>query len=174
MTPTFIELGNYGPLILILLSWYLLWDNKTLLFYYTFGIFINSILNVLLKGLIQEPRPIFDERKIKLAITPYAKQYFFQNGIPYHVFGMPSGHAQTSFFTTIFIYLAFKQSNLFLVYLLFSLFICYQRIYMEFHSIKQIMVGSIVGSTMGYLVYKLAKSKIKGRIREKMDDYGPI
>ena len=173
MNSSLIELGNNATLIFGVASWYLLWDKKTLLFYYTVGAFINHILNVILKGLIQEPRPLFDEVKVKLATTSYAKQFFFQNGIPFHVFGMPSEHAQVSFFATSFIYLALKQSNIFVVYLLFSLFVCYQRIYMEFHSIKQVMVGSIVGSIMGYLVYKLSKSKIKGIIREKADDNGP-
>ena len=169
-----IELGNYGPIIMIIISWVLLWDKKILCFYYTFCVFINAILNIILKGLIQEPRPSFDSEKVKLATNYYAKKYFFQNGIPFNMFGMPSGHAQTSFFTTIFMYLALKQKNIFYIFLVFSLFICYQRVYCEFHSIKQVIVGSIVGSIFGYLVYQFAKNKVKGKIREKRDDYGPI
>ena len=99
---TIYDFGEYGPIILIFLSWYLLWDNKKLFVYYTIGIFINAILNIILKGIIQEPRPLFDAEKVKLATT-HAKTFFYQNGIPFNIFGMPSGHAQTSFFTTIFI-----------------------------------------------------------------------
>lgn len=167
------KFGEYGPIILIFLSWYLLWNNKNLIFYYTIGIFSNSILNIILKGIIQEPRPLFDEKKISLVKT-YAKHYFFQNGIPFDIFGMPSGHAQISFFTTIFIYLSLKQTKLLYLYLVFSLFICYQRVKFEYHSISQVIVGAIVGSLFGYFVYQLAREKIRGKIREKADDKAPI
>lgn len=166
------ELGGYGPIILLILTWYLLWDQKNLLFYYNIGLLANSILNLVLKGFIQEPRPMFDSKKVSLAKT-HAKQFFFQNGIPFDIFGMPSGHAQMSFFTTIFVYLSLKQKNLLYLYLAFSLLICYQRIKYDFHSIEQVIVGAIVGSAFGYLVYQLVREKIKGRIRERTDDFGP-
>lgn len=167
------ELGGYGPIILIVLSWYLLWDNKNLFFYYTIGIFANSVLNTILKGLIQEPRPMFDEKKIRLLKT-YGKHYFFQNGIPFGIFGMPSGHAQTAIFSTVFIYLALKQTNLLYIYIPLTLLTCYQRITFDYHSINQVIVGLITGSVFAYVVYYLAKSKIKNRIRQKPDDDGPI
>ena len=167
------ELGSYGPIILILLSWYLLWDHKNLFFYFNVGLITNSILNTILKGLIQEPRPLFDSKKIKLMAT-HAKDYFFQNGIPFDIYGMPSGHAQAAFFTTIFVYLTLKHNNLLYLYILFSLIICYQRVKYQFHSISQVIVGAIVGSSFAYIVYELAREKIKGKIREKPDDDGPI
>lgn len=167
------ELAGYGPIILILLSWYLLWDHKNLFFYFNVGLVANSILNIILKGIIQEPRPLFDSKKIKL-ITTHAKDYFFQNGIPFDIYGMPSGHAQTTFFTTIFIYLTLKHNNLLYLYILLSLIICYQRVKYQFHSISQVLVGVIVGSSFAYIIYQLAREKIKGKIREKPDDDGPI
>ena len=167
------ELGSYGPIILILLSWYLLWDHKNLFFYFNVGLITNSILNTILKGLIQEPRPMFDSKKIKL-ISSHAKEYFFQNGIPFDIYGMPSGHAQASFFTTVFIYLTLKHTNLLYLYILFSLIICYQRVKYQFHSISQVIAGAIVGSSFAYVVYQLAREKIKNKIREKPDDDGPI
>ena len=167
------EFGGYGPIILILLSWYVLWDYKNIFFYYNVGIIANAILNIILKGIIQQPRPMFDSKKVNLAKT-HAKQYFFQNGIPFDIFGMPSGHAQMSFFTTIFVYLSLKHTNLLYLYLFISLIICYQRVKFDFHSIEQVVVGAIVGSVFGYIVYQLAREKIKGRIRERLDDFGPI
>ena len=166
------EFGEYGPLILIFLSWYLLWNNENLFFYYNVGLFSNSVINVILKGIIQEPRPMFDNKKISLAKTNI-KDYFYQNGIPFDVFGMPSGHAQMSFFTTIFIYLSLKHTNLLYFYLIYSIFICYQRVKFDYHSISQVIVGSLVGTAFGYYVYQLAREKIKGKIREKPDDNGP-
>ena len=167
------ELGEYGPIILILISWYLLWDHKNLFFYYNIGIFSIAILNLILKGIIQEPRPMFDSKKISLAKI-HAKQYFFQNGIPFDIFGMPSGHAQMSFFTSVFIYLSLKHTNLLYFYLAFTILICYQRVKFDYHTILQVFVGGIVGSLFAYFVYQLAREKIKGKIRERLDDNGPI
>ena len=167
------ELGEYGPIILILISWYLLWDHKNLFFYYNIGIFSSAILNLILKGIIQEPRPMFDSKKISLAKI-HAKQYFFQNGIPFDIFGMPSGHAQMSFFTSVFIYLSLKHTNLLYFYLAFTILICYQRVKFDYHTILQVFVGGIVGSLFAYFVYQLAREKIKGKIRERLDDNGPI
>ena len=41
------EFGKYGPILLIILSWYLLWNNKNLFFYYNIGIFTNAIINII-------------------------------------------------------------------------------------------------------------------------------
>jgi membrane-associated phospholipid phosphatase len=116
---------------------------------------------------------MFDGKKFSL-IKSYAKDYFFQNGIPFDIFGMPSGHAQMAFFTTIYIYLSLKHTNLLYLYIVFSLFICYQRVETGYHSMSQVVIGSIVGSIFAYIVYQLAREKIKGKIRERTDDFGPI
>ena len=166
-------LYEYGPLLLSLLSWYLLWNYATLFYYYTIGIFINIILNIIIKGIVQEPRPEFDNNKIKLLKTN-ASHYFFQNGIPFNIYGMPSGHAQLSFFTSIFMILSLKHKNWSVFYLLFSLLICYQRVNMNEHSISQVLVGIIIGSCIGHSIYKFAVKKMKGKIRERADDFGPI
>ena len=167
------EFGAYGPIILILLSWYLLWENKNLFFYYTVGIFANAVLNLILKGIIQEPRPMFDNKKVRLLKT-HGKEYFYQSGIPFDIFGMPSGHAQASLFSTIFMYFSLKQTNVLYIYLPLTLLTCYQRVKFYYHSINQVVVGGIVGTAFGYFVYQLAKEKIKNRIREKPDDNGPV
>jgi membrane-associated phospholipid phosphatase len=167
------EFGAYGPIILIILSWYLLWDNKNLFFYYTVGIFANAVLNIIFKGIIQEPRPMFDDKKVRLLKT-HGKDYFYQNGIPFDMFGMPSGHTQAAFFSTIFIYLSLRQTNILYIYIPLTLLTCYQRVKLDYHSISQVIVGGIAGSAFGYFVYNLAKEKIKNRIREKPDDYGPV
>jgi membrane-associated phospholipid phosphatase len=167
------ELGAYGPIFLVLLSWYLLWDHKNLFFYFNVGMIANAVLNIILKGLIQDPRPMFDSEKISL-LKRHAKEYFFQNGIPFDIFGMPSGHAQMALFMSVFIFLSLKRANLLYLYLAFSLLICYQRVNSEYHSISQVIIGSIIGSTFAYMVYQLAREKIKGRIRERHDDDGPV
>ena len=170
----FDEVGNsYGPLFLVLLSMYLLWDNHNLFFYYTTGIFVNLILNTILKVIIQQPRPTEDIKKFNLALGN-GKRFLFKDGIPFNIYGMPSGHSQAIFFSTMFIYLSLQEKNILFFYLLFSLLICVQRVVFKYHTILQVIVGAIVGGSFGYFVYYLAREKIKGHITEKKDDNGPI
>jgi len=169
----FNEFGRYGPLILFFLSMFILWNNNNLFFYYIIGIFVNTILNLILKGIIKQPRPLEDVNKFNLALTR-GKRFLFNDGIPFNIFGMPSGHAQNVLFSTIFIFLSTKQYNLLYVYLLFSLLIILQRVVFNYHTILQVIIGAIVGSLFAYFVYYLAREKIKGHITEKKDDNGPI
>lgn len=167
------DLGKYGPMILSAITWYNLWNRNNLFFYFTIGLVINKLINIILKGIIQDPRPLFDSEKVNLVKTN-AKQYFYQNGIPFNIYGMPSGHAQTSFYTLAFTYLATKNNSLLFFYLIFAGFICYKRLELERHSLPQVVVGSAVGSFIGYIMYSLARGKLTGKIREKLDDNGPI
>lgn len=166
------DFGEYGPIILIIFSWYFLWNNKKLFFYYTIGIFLNAILNIILKGIIQEPRPIFDKKKINL-LTIHSKNYFYQNGIPFNIFGMPSGHIQSAAFSSFFIYKALKKINILWIFLFFTLLISYQRVKYNYHTISQVIVGFIVGSMFAILIYWFSQEIITGKIREKPDDFGP-
>jgi hypothetical protein len=37
-----------------------------------------------------------------------------------------------------------------------------------------VIIGAFVGSSFARIVYQLAKEKIKGTIREKPDNFGPM
>jgi membrane-associated phospholipid phosphatase len=167
------EIGSYGPNILILLSLFLLWDHQNLFFYYIVGILIDSTLNIILKGFIQQPRPNFDSKEFDLALKNN-KRFIFKDGIPYDLFGMPSGHSSSVMFSTIFVYLALRKTNMLYLYLFISFITMSQRIVYNHHTFAQVFVGMFVGSLVAYLFYHLAEKKIKGRIREKKDDYGPV
>lgn len=167
-------IGKYGPLLLLLCSLFFLWSKENMFFYYSIGIFINSLLNIVLKGLIQQPRPYEDTKDFELALKN-AKSIIFKNGyIPYDIFGMPSGHTQSCFFSSIFILLALKKPKIFLFYLFISFIVMYQRIKYDYHTLFQTIVGAIVGSSFAYYVFYLAQEKIKGKITAKRDDFAPI
>jgi membrane-associated phospholipid phosphatase len=89
-------------------------------------------------------------------------------------FGMPSGHAQSVFFSTAFIYFALKNVKISLFYLLISLNTLYQRVKYKNHSIGQVIIGSLVGSVIGYAFFKYAKHILKKELKEKPDDNAPI
>ena len=172
LSTIFDRFGQYGPIILIIYSCYLLWDKSNLFFYYIVGIFINAILNLIIKGIIQEPRPSEDLKTFELSLKN-GRRFLFKDGIPHDIFGMPSGHTQSSLFSTIFIFLSLKNLNILRVYLLISFIIMAQRVAFNHHSIPQVIVGAIVGGIFGYFMFYMAQNKLMGVIREKIDDYGP-
>ena len=167
------EVGYYGPIILIFLSMYLLWDHNNLFFFYIIGLICDIILNIILKTIIQQPRPDFDSKQLQLALKNN-KRYVYKDGIPYDLFGMPSGHTESSAFSTAFVYFALRKTNWLYIYLIMSAIIMYQRVVTHDHYMSQVIVGAVVGTGLAYVVYQFAEKKMKGRIREKPDDFGPI
>lgn len=165
--------GEYGPLFLIFFSWFLLWNNSKLFMYYTIGIFLDNILNLILKGLFQLPRPNEDIKNFNLALL-HGKRFIFKNGIPYDMFGMPSGHAQSSFYTLTFIFFALYPTKILYLYFILSFITLFQRFYFKHHSILQLIIGAIIGIFTGYFMFFFASQSIKGKITEKIDDFAPI
>lgn len=167
-------LGKYGPVILFFVSLYLLFDKQNLLYYYIVGFFINSILNLILKGIFQQPRPSEEDPKMFKLALKNANKTIFKDGIPFNIFGMPSGHSQSVLFSTVYIYFALLQNHITIFYLILSGISVAQRTIYKYHTIFQIIVGAITGSLVGYTVFYLAQQNIGGLIREKPDDNGPI
>ena len=50
----------------------------------------------------------------------------------------------------------------------------YQRVQMNEHTFFQVLVGAICGTLFAYVMYYMAQQQIKGTIREKKDDDGPL
>jgi len=170
----FENVGKMGPIILLISSSYLLWNKSNLLFYYIIGLFCNSILNLVLKGIIQQPRPCEDLTLFNLAIKN-GRRFVFKDGVvPHDIFGMPSGHAESCVFSTIYIYLSLKNIKIAGFYLIISGLTMTQRVVYNQHTVLQVIVGAIIGALFGYFVFYLAQQKLKGKIREKCDDFAPI
>jgi len=173
LSDIFNKSGSYGPLLLYFLSIYLLWNKQNLFFYYIIGIFVNDISNIILKGIFLQPRPSVDQKLFELALKNN-KRFLFKDGMPYDVLGMPSGHSQSVLFSTVFIYLALRKKNILYVYLLISLLTMIHRVLYNHHTVLQVFIGASIGALVGYLFYYLATQKMKGLIREKIDDFGPL
>ena len=172
-TDLFHEVETFGPVILGVLPIYLLWNKRNLFFYYIIGFFISSLVNLVLKGLLQMPRPSEDAGRFNLALT-HGRRFVFKSGLPFDIFGMPSGHAQMVFYSTTFVYLALRNPIILYLHLFVSLLTISQRVAFNYHTPLQVIVGALVGIGMGYLVYYLAKNKIVGRITEKLDDLATV
>lgn len=167
------KFGKIGPLTLFFISIYLLRNKSNLLYYYICGFFLSSILNLVLKGIIKEPRPSEDPKLFNIALK-HSIRFRFINGYPHDIFGMPSGHAQSAFFSTIFIYLALKDIGITLFYLFIALLTMYQRVLFNSHTVTQVFAGAIVGILFGGFIYVMGSKKIIGKLRAKKDDDGPI
>jgi membrane-associated phospholipid phosphatase len=169
----FTNVGRLGPLILILLSSYLLWNKANLFFYYQIGIVISAILNLVLKGILKQPRPSEDPKEFNLALKN-GKRFVFKNGMPHDIFGMPSGHSQSAMFTTTFIWLSINNIKITVSFLFISMLTMAERIIDNHHTFMQVFIGGLTGIIYAYLFYYFAQQKIIGKLEEKPDDNGPL
>ena len=167
------HLGNFGPVILFVYGIYLLWNKSTLNYYYQVGFFISAILNVILKGILQCPRPSEDLKEFNLAIKN-GHRFIFKNGIPYDIFGMPSGHSQSVMFTVTYIFLTLKNLKISLVFLFVALLTMAERIVDNHHTFMQVVVGGLTGILYACLFYYFAQQSLTGKIKAKPDDNGPL
>lgn len=167
------SIGNFGPIILYIVASYLLWKKNTSFYYFQVGFVTSAILNLILKGIFKQPRPSEDPNQFNLALKN-GYRFIFKNGIPYDIFGMPSGHSQISLFITTFVFLCFKDIKILLGFLLLSLIIMSQRVVDNHHMVFQVVVGASVGILYAYLFYFFTQQRLKGIIRMKPDDNGPL
>ena len=165
--------GRYGPSILFLFSVILLWNKTNYLTYYVYGFILNALLTLILKGIIKQPRPSEDPKEFNLAIKN-GHRFIFKNGIPYDIFGMPSGHSNSALFTSVFVFLSLKDFKILSGFLIMSLLIMSQRVVDNRHTVFQVIVGASIGALCAYLFYYFSQSKLKGKIEEKPDDNGPL
>ena len=165
--------GKYGPLILFFPTVFLLWNKKNALMYYVLGFCLNSIANVFLKLLIRQPRPSDDKQKFDLALDK-GKRFLFDSGIPYDVFGMPSGHSQSIAFTTVFVFMTIPNNAFRLFCVLIALITLWQRVHYNHHTVMQVTVGSMVGGLFAYLMFYMNRKNIAGKIKERVDDNAPM
>lgn len=167
------KIGENGPIILLFLTIFLLRNKHNFLFYYILFFIISLFLNLFLKGVIQQPRPSIDTKTFNLMMRN-KERYIYKHGIPYDIFGMPSGHSQSVLLSTIFIYLVLHDIKIAGLYLFIILITLTQRVIDNHHTILQVIVGSFIGCIVGYLAYKMAELNLKGKTTAKIDDFGPL
>ena len=169
----FKKIGENGPMLLLFLTIFLLRNKHNLLFYYILFFILSLLLNIILKGFIQQPRPSIDTKTFNLMMKN-KERYNYKHGIPYDIFGMPSGHSQSVLLSTIFIYLSLHDIKIAMLYLFITLITLTQRVLDNHHTILQVIFGSFIGCILGYLAYKMAQINLKGKNTAKKDDYGPL
>jgi dolichyldiphosphatase len=137
------NIENEIPIILFVISIIILLviQNTRLLLLYLAGYLINFIANRLLRNIIKDKR-------------------LTENGS--EKYNMPSGHAQMSLYSTVFIAIILYKKNLItnsiirgiiiLFYLALSYRTCYISVHEKYHTMDQVVVGAIIGAIIGTII----------------------
>jgi membrane-associated phospholipid phosphatase len=165
--------GEFGPFLLFIISMLLLRNKNKLFTYYVYGFFLNAMFNLLLKGIIKQPRPLHDPNVLKARVELNNSNRFVYV-VPVETFGMPSGHAQSALYSTCFILLSLRDVKITLFFLLVCVLTMFQRVHQYFHTVIQVVVGTIIGIIFGFVVYYMANSHIVGKLFPRADDNAPI
>ena len=142
------DIGFFAPMILFTLSIIVLWSHIKYLNVYLIFFFLNMLLNKKLKQLFGEPRPG------KVTEQNIYKKYENTSGA--EIYGMPSGHAQSVIFSTIYTYLVTKSNNILIGSGFISALSLIQRYRFKRHSIKQLIVGSLLGAGVALFSYNVS------------------
>lgn len=135
--------------------------------YYIFGSMMCTIINVILKIIIKQPRPKDDTPDFNFLIQMHKR-------VSYDKFGMPSGHSQFMFFTLAFMALFMRDHKrywwMIAFFIALTVITLVQRYVDNNHTIIQLVVGALIGTFIGASAFFITKSKLKGKLREKEDD----
>jgi membrane-associated phospholipid phosphatase len=102
------------------------------------------------------------------------ERFITRDGMPYDIYGMPSGHAQEVFFSTIYNYLVLRDIKISIGFIIISFITIIQRVLYNHHTLLQVIIGSILGIIIGNIGYYFAKNNITGNLKEKPDDNNMI
>ena len=141
-------IGFYSPKIVFIFSIFLLfvikYNVKNTIFY-ILGYYLCDKINFLLKKIIKQPRPFED-----INIFNNKKKIYIHNNI--NMYGMPSGHALYTTYSTIYINNILKNKIITFIYCIITLICINQRLIYKNHTIQQIVVGGILGIFIAYFI----------------------
>lgn len=160
-------IGVYAPVILFIITLFLLRNMRYYLQFLLIGTVLNNMSNIILKLALQQPRPLKDNMALEIAIS---------NGrrISFHKYGMPSGHAQNCGFFLGYVSFVMKDIVCTGFYLILSMMSLVQRVKYNNHTTLQIIFGFIIGIFVSYILYIYASKYIVGHLQAKLDDNAPI
>ena len=141
LPPIFDIIGHYGPVILFTLTFYFLIERTPYLIVFIFGSIANTFLNQMLKSTFREPRPSGQIEFIDHEYLTGIQQY-----------GLPSGHAQASFFALAFLFFSHGPQSAIYIMAFICVLTLFQRWKFRRHSVKQLAAGSLIGTGFAYIL----------------------
>jgi membrane-associated phospholipid phosphatase len=163
------QIGKYGRYIAGASSTIILYKlgKPVALGYYILGAIFCTIVNIILKIIIKQPRPKNDKPDFAFLVQNNKK-------VSFDKFGMPSGHSQFMFYTLAFMAFATYSHKHYWWTIAFLLMLTIntvvQRIVDDHHTMLQVVVGAITGTLIGIGAFYITKSKLKGKTKSKEDD----
>jgi membrane-associated phospholipid phosphatase len=142
------RIGFMGPIILSFITIYSLWNQQKYLYSYLVFSIGNTILNKIFKNIIKQQRP---SNSKKIMNEHYAGS---------EIYGMPSGHAQSAFFSISFLYFAIGSTNWIFIELIIAALTLYQRWKYRQHTVEQLFAGSLLGIVSAYCSIYIVKHYI--------------
>ena len=119
-----------------------------LLSYYVIFYLISSLLVKIIKPIIRQPRPTNPNNSIISETLDNEERY-----------GMPSGHANATFYCISFLYWAgFLTPELLWLFAFIACFMYYQRWINKRHTAQQLIAGSCFGALFGWIAVYLSKT----------------
>ena len=119
---------------------------------------ISHLINIVIKNTLKYPRPDSKPEEFsKLIETINWKNYL----IIHRNFGMPSGHAQSTVSQLTLIWLYFQNPWLSGLAVVQTAITLWQRYSLKRHSVKQLVAGSLMGLTVGFVFYSMVSYKYK-------------
>jgi len=163
-------LGRFGPFITFIMSLFIL-NNKNLTTQaYIAGIIIDTILNPLIKLTFAQRRPDKTNSTTVLSAAidtsknPQDTNFpdsFIESSFDAHRYGMPSGHAQTSGFNLMYIWLVTHNYGITAIYALFTIITCIQRVVARRHYVDQVLIGTVLGALIAYFSFVVLTGILK-------------
>jgi hypothetical protein len=145
-------IGFFGELLCLLLSCFILLGHPMYLILYIIFFGLESFINKVFKGYIKQLRP---SNPVKFLDN----ESFSKTKV---VFGMPSGHTQSTFFSLTFIYLVLHKINIWVILLfVVNMITFYQRYVFKNHTLQQLTMGAIIGVIFGYITYYLVTKIVR-------------
>jgi len=140
-------IGYYGPEILFFSTIFILWNQLPYVIAFVPAFYLNLKFNEVLKHTIREPRPKQTNLRFEYEPDPTGT----------HVWGMPSGHAQLTFFSISYLFFVTKSMQVLAFSALLGFNTLFQRYKSNMHTGKQLGVGAVIGTLAAYLTYAATK-----------------
>jgi membrane-associated phospholipid phosphatase len=165
-------IGFNGPVIITVITIIQLFNQYPYLISFCVFNFINNKLNEFLKICFREPRPekidLLKEQQ-KSIITQILNYMDFNKNEtitihPSHIYGMPSGHAQTGGFALGFLYFVQKPRPMFMLACFVFILSLYERWNTKKHTMFQLFIGSIVGFIFAGFAYYGTKNYLYTKV----------
>lgn len=138
-------IGYMAPKILSILALYFLRNNSKYFVVFVLGQLLNYYLNISLKSVLKEPRP---SDSVLLPLEKVEYGYEVENK-----YGMPSTHAQLSFFAVAYVYWVRRSTDILCPMFLIACITLYQRWKYRRHTAEQLLIGSLLGIMISYAFF---------------------